>query len=165
MILMWPFCVVTLWIITDLHLAQIIAIASPGLRASASFLVLISLRNCRSLGDAAMPSPPVGLYWACTGPAKENMAIPASAAIRALFVVFIIDFLSSVFVVGLLHELLSFSIHSIRWTSSHHSTSLGKYSPFFALAPGVLWTYHRVMLQEQGKKLIEQLSRSQIYED
>src|SRR5438128_1112951 len=87
MILMWPFCVVTLWIITDLHLAQTIAIASPGLRASASFLVLTSLRNCRSLGDAVMPSSPVGLYWACTGPASESRTMADSVAIRVLFVV------------------------------------------------------------------------------
>src|SRR5881296_4303062 len=35
----------------------------------------------------------------------------------------------------------------------------------FCSCSGVLWRYHRVMLQEDGKKLIEQLSRSQIYED
>src|SRR5438445_2138002 len=87
MILMWPFCAVTLWIITDLHLAQTIAIASPGLRAPASFLVLISLRNCRSLGDAVMPSSPVGLYWACAGAANESRAMADSVAIRVLLVV------------------------------------------------------------------------------
>src|SRR6266852_6415287 len=94
---MCPFSVVTLWTMTDLHFVQTIAIVSPGLRASACSLVLISLSIWRTLGDAAMPSSPAGLYWACTGAANESKARAASAAIKVLFVVciFVLFFLFS----------------------------------------------------------------------
>src|SRR6266702_3307190 len=111
MTLMWPFSVVTLWIITDLHLAQTIAIASPGLRASACSLVLISLSIWRTLGDAVIPSSPTGLYWACAGPANESKTMADSVAIRVLFVVciFLLFFLFCFIVVVLLFLVCSVS--------------------------------------------------------
>src|SRR5258708_19388325 len=46
MVLMCPFSVLTLWIITDLHLAQTITILSPGFTPSPSPRLFISLTRC-----------------------------------------------------------------------------------------------------------------------
>jgi hypothetical protein len=73
---------------TFLHLGQDIETTMP----EAPLDAFLSFNIWRTLGEAAMPSSPTALYWACTGPASANKAMPARAAIRVLFVVFIIAF-------------------------------------------------------------------------
>src|ERR1035438_5849019 len=72
-----------------LHLGQAIATISPFLRPATSAGEVIGFIIIeRTLGEAAMPSSPAGLNWACTELANENRAMPASAQIRLLFMVF-----------------------------------------------------------------------------
>src|ERR1035437_10047272 len=70
-----------------LHLGHAIATISPSLRpATFAGEVIGFIIIERTLGEAAMPSSPTGLYWACAGLANDNRAMPASAAIRVLFI-------------------------------------------------------------------------------
>src|ERR1035437_2941711 len=73
---------------TVLHLGQAMATKSPSLRLATSAGEVIGFIIIeRTLGEAAMPSSPTGLYWACAGPAKENRAMATSAASGVLFIV------------------------------------------------------------------------------
>src|SRR5205809_4213832 len=88
MVLMWPFSVVTLWMMTDLHLVQTIAIVSPGLSASAWALVLMPCRWSRCSAPFIVWSAALMLLGNQTARATA-IAIPAAMMLfLTVFIVF-----------------------------------------------------------------------------
>jgi hypothetical protein len=97
-------------------LGHAIASIFPSLRPATSAGEVIGFIIIeRTLGEAAMPSSPAGFDWACAGLANENRAMPASAEIRLLFIVFIFVLLWFVLMFFYLFSLIRHILLAIGW--------------------------------------------------